>query len=1593
MFARGKSKHSVAGVSDPGCRAGRPASLRPATGRRRANANRRGVLLLVVLSMLVLFVLLGLTFVLVAARYRSNTNNALKGTIGAVDPREQLSDAALIFLRGSTNRMCAIGPYSLLEDLLGSDGFRSTLNANPVSRATGQLFDLTFQGSGQPPDGYFNGLLLTMVDGPAANQSTRVVGSSINAASVVTLRVVAFENGTLPQSGNTFVINGRPFNGTGLGYDAASAKNFATFSPPVTLPPPMSTNVTLYAGLLPNARVAQLWQHLNGPDGIPGTADDVGLDEEYDAADPQNPHLAFIPVLATLTPQNVIPSFHRPKVVSDWLSQIATASPDDQRRVLRSAMFRPLGPMAGVTSYDHPNFTGSTPNFDPINGPWDVDNDANGVSDSVWVDLGFPAQAGPDGKMYKPLFAILCLDLDGRLNVNVHGAPGQVTPPMYSNLPVADRTGVPPTARGLGFGVADIDLSKSGLINATQYQNILNARYASASETVPGNNGQEPLSVAQHFELPDLGVTGLDGSGYPWPADFHARGALGLDFTGQPLIPGAFTPGDAQDYPYELDVSRKAVRAAGGIDSPFTAAELEPVLRPWDIDTSSLPSRLRNILGSSSPQVFQRILTTDSVDLPTPGIVVPREMFFQSTGLPRTPNFTQRTGVTPGHAGMIDLYRYKIMEALDPGGTTPPSKGQVDTVLAQIFPYELSMGLRFDINRPFGNGRNETPSGQPGDDAVDEPEEAIAAAGEQFWNGIFPPSRTPIPFDHDNDGVTSGDPDANLARQAFARHLYCLVMLLKGEQEIDFDGNPGNNTPAETAQGLAQWAVNVVDFRDADSTMTFFEYDDNPWDGWTATGNLAVSNSKVVVGCERPPLLLTESLAYHDRRTADLDLGSDNGEKGDPNAMPPKDDDYDQEKVPIGRLFVEIFNPGAAGNYSATSEQRVNLGAYTSGGHPVWRIAVSNRWSDVVAADPDALDKVTLPATSIDRKIYFTDPNAYPDPESPATSNSFYPASSAGVLGPQSYALLGPAASTTIKGLYGSGTKDVKVQSGVAAIDSPTDLQPTHTPVVIDRIVSSSSVKWRPLNASEPLPGTNANYDGFWATNPDQTAVDAQLPGGAKDQPWDTGASNTDPALNLDQTTASYKMLFLQRLANPNQNWDAERNPYITVDTLPIDLTAYTSGTPVTEGEFANATTPPGNFNFRTRERGPDPAGAAPNGPSVNLWARVSNNANVGSAPPTIGYNVAGKQNETLGFLNYTFERAAQAASGAATGRYGSSTLSASYSQYYGAPTYPFPWITWNNRPFANVGELLLVPHSSPARLYADTERAASSATPFSDAAGPFGHLMNMLYAVAPAQPGQHLYRLFDYVRVPSRFAGTELFLSPPNFASASPDAANLHPPFNRVSNYRDPGRVNISTIADSRVWDALLAGAPTSSSPTWADVQSSMGYVLGATPAYFATPFRSPAGALLNLPNISEPAESDVSLYRKHPTATTQPLLSFTSTNPNDRSDRNAGFQYQNLQRLADKLTTRSNVYAVWITVGYFEVTPVTTTSTTVPQPQWAQVYPDGYQLGAELGSDTGDIKRHRAFYIMDRSIPVGYERGQDHNVEDAILVNRFIE
>ena len=87
-----------------------------------------------------------------------------------------------------------------------------------------------------------------------------------------------------------------------------------------------------------------------------------------------------------------------------------------------------------------------------------------------------------------------------------------------------------------------------------------------------------------------------------------------------------------------------------------------------------------------------------------------------------------------------------------------------------------------------------------------------------------------------------------------------------------------------------------------------------------------------------------------------------------------------------------------------------------------------------------------------------------------------------------------------------------------------------------------------------------------------------------------------------------------------------------------------------------------------------------------------------------------------------------------------------------------------------------------------------------------------------------------------------------------------------------------------------------------------------------------------------------------------------------NRKTDANAFFRYQTVNRAANAVTTRSSVFAVWVTVGFF----------------------DG--ANNEYGYDTGAIQRYRGFYIYDRSLPVGFSPGKDYNVRDAIMLRRIM-
>jgi len=695
---------------------------------------------------------------------------------------------------------------------------------------------------------------------------------------------------------------------------------------------------------------------------------------------------------------------------------------------LRQALLRPF-------PFDH--FQGSPSNVDFTGRPLslglsalvgnDVDTDGDGVLDSVWLDLGGGRIQLRDGTLVKPLYAIRCLDLQGRINLNVHGSvihalgadaadgrlarrrDGQTVDPAKAwPLPVGQSFGAADVRVDAVLGVAPAQAALAGLANTrgqvSGMERSVGAVFGRHGDAVgsantvprPGRPGVNDarVTVAGQPLARDLWRGPLLDDDFDFwtvsasparsvfggsPPDYWSRFQVASDLRGHPLFlerRTAVTLREMIDNPYEFDPSRVSnphgsatdvAAATAWVDQPFTPAEFEALLRPFDVDNASaLPQRMlattmAAAAGNATTFQFVRNAVT-AMSWDTPQVIV---------------------------------------GDLDPSAW-PASK-------FDMHDWDLVRGLKMDLNRPFGDGRdsNAMPDGVvddvsegniPGDtNAARNADpfareflEAGTRAGWDLTRGLLP------------EDFAAGQPGPNSAtlrsRQLFAQHIFSLLQWLAetysfiyprppesgqeptemtdpGSRLFAVDADDADSTAQErsvppkardealrqagggdarksveaqkdiTERVLAQWAVNIVDFLDADAIMTPFRYREiQPKD----PPELHPVTRHVVWGCEAPDLLITESLAFHDRGTADVGGGVD------PN--------YDQIRLPQGSLFVELaavrnpnvpnppaelysFRPGGGG---AGGEWLLDMGRLAPPNAlgwqaPVWRLSIARR--------------------------------------------------------------------------------------------------------------------------------------------------------------------------------------------------------------------------------------------------------------------------------------------------------------------------------------------------------------------------------------------------------------------------------------------------------------------------------------------------------------------------------------------------------------------------------------------------------------------------------------------------------------------------
>src|SRR5687767_3138188 len=87
----------------------------------RRRSDRRGAVLLIVLSLLVIFVLIGITFVLVASRYNRTARDYAKVDTQGDPPRKLFEETLSQLLVGPRTPYSCLWQHDLLGDLYGKD--------------------------------------------------------------------------------------------------------------------------------------------------------------------------------------------------------------------------------------------------------------------------------------------------------------------------------------------------------------------------------------------------------------------------------------------------------------------------------------------------------------------------------------------------------------------------------------------------------------------------------------------------------------------------------------------------------------------------------------------------------------------------------------------------------------------------------------------------------------------------------------------------------------------------------------------------------------------------------------------------------------------------------------------------------------------------------------------------------------------------------------------------------------------------------------------------------------------------------------------------------------------------------------------------------------------------------------------------------------------------------------------------------------------------------------------------------------------------------------------------------------------------------
>ena len=1427
--------------------------------------DRRGVLLLIVLSMLTLFMMLGAAYLVVATRSRETARAYAKLSLRNDNvrlPHSQIFDTVMLrVLRGvpagqNVNVSLAqpeppgvtIAPFeSLLADKYGGDlpdsngnytialsGTAETDNGNPVVYEQAPVLVLPRVTLDSVPQNLNAPFAATDL----AGRVITILGTGRDPSSHRILRATGKGRGPYQ-----IIVDNQPRNRP---YERVAGQS---------------------------CRVV-----VNGREFI-GSGTATQTNESWDGFDNFNPFLAWV---APRDLQNQPLDTAGPFIGTG--SQALPVSVSSS--VVRKAGFV-------TTSSDLKQLNSGTNGFS-----FGADNDNDGVNDGFFLDFGLPTVISPNGDQVTLHASVLVLDLDGRVNVNAHGSLVPIVYPhtvksgtnSYWTAPPGVSIGTLhalPTGSGYGPPEVNIDLLfPSGTSTAATYKD---ERLQGLTRSFPAENPTVYLRTGvDQVRLTDSVRSGRS----PGSSRFY------------------FSGGTAST-PQLMNCEGRYGNFKGNVASRFS-----PTIIPGTAQLSTGTSFYRNFVLPGIPEVNDAASSiNDYKPFQNPTPLHPQVASnTEYLGIPPswwnisgTFNWTKGTSVGAGISPVFprqiyncppDLHgRMKVFTAGPSTTGKPPrvvyikpewSSDNYPEAETRDDPYELRLDTRaprnswlksYGRNSPYGNLFNLSELEnilRPYDiDSTKLPprleamlgsvsEEARLRITTDSWDStvvsgtaaqaLFDWSRNlSVTLGHVTDDLYGAKTARNhavldgvLNREIARGERFDLNRPLTGTKPAKYDINDAYyaqrqayfkdlyvllcalTPPADfNARNCAQWVANIVEFRDGDSTMTPFEFDTNPADGWDVDGDVKSTNDAkpaqrdVVFGCERPEVVIAEACAWENETTGGLYIclqrpwnatAYGTNDKLQQKEIPgePCDSELDSYSNTLPQNKVELARKSGALGTDLASRSKL----------PIWRLRIKTKGQQDTFIRLDIDDKAPAAKVVLPPELGLVVPAVGPAPDTAiGVDSSKY-------IVPE----VGNPAFVTVPA-DAIKIPELKVPGPKASFKG----EPRDATVFLERLIDPK--------ASIEATDTDPDIAADWQMDPEQVAAAAITP-------------------DQFSRSAIYRIVDQALIKVANLCLDPDTNQI-----------------------------PPLSFPKLTHR-------------GDSLWRQGTP-----GEPTAIPVNLSG-------------------------------------SWQVKSPL----WFFWPNRPFVASPELLFVHALDSQALLTKYSDPSPEFAPDADTNNwTWGPTVLRNLKSPP---------IFDAVHVPTRFAGIHGTTSDPsgNLATLA-GIDQVTTPVNQFSAFREPGRVNLNTVTADDVWHAVVAGPlvkPTDGSPDPVSTRSQAD--LNGTPARNTS-------SLLALAGQQPAANAPQPMPKADANATLKPAI-----------DLNPSQAIYTANRLANTATTRSHLFGVWITLR----------EAMAPAPAAGQPV---------VPADPDGVRYHRAFYVIDRSIPVAHEPGRDHNVWDAVLLRRIVE